>query len=294
MDIRTVVIANKITLFERLTRNGPEARLKALFDARAPIVTKIEASHRDTVRTRERVRQELEHSGIRVVEHRRGGRVADGRYDAVIVVGGDGTVLDVARGVRATPIIAVNSSPVASVGHFCCATGDDFATVIERIRSGDLGPTRLARLRLAVDGVVHPYPALNDVLFAAVLPAETARYILRVGGREEEQKSSGIWVSTAAGSTGAVLSAGGVVMDIDEGGFQYVVREPFYRWDEDRRYRLVQGIEHTGTLSITSRMINGGVYLDGQRTAARVGYACRVDLSPDGPPLNIVLKARRP
>jgi len=63
MDIRTVVIANKITLFERLTRNGPDARLKALFDARAPIVTKIEASHCATVGTRDRVRQELERAG---------------------------------------------------------------------------------------------------------------------------------------------------------------------------------------------------------------------------------------
>jgi hypothetical protein len=79
----------------------------------------------------------------------------------------------------------------------------------------------------------------------------------------------------------------------DDPGLQYVVREPFYRYDSGERYRLVQGIVRSGGVSFLSRMIRGGVCIDGQRTAARIGYACRVDLTPDAPPLRIVLPPGR-
>jgi NAD+ kinase len=293
MEINSVLIATKVTLYEHLARRGKDPRVEAMVAARPALWTRVEATHRETQTSREAVQRTLDRAGIRVHERRRWGGIPDCRYDAIVVVGGDGTVLDVARRVRSTPILAVNSSPTASVGHFCCAVAADFPEVLERVRSGAIEPSSLSRIRLTVDGMVHPHAALNDVLFAAEAPAETARYILSVGGEEEEQKSSGVWISTAAGSTGAVLSAGGVVMAPDDPGLQYVVREPFYRYDSGERYRLVQGIVRSGGVSFLSRMIRGGVYIDGQRTAARIGYACRVDLTPDAPPLRIVLPPGR-
>lgn len=287
--MKRVLLVVKTTLLEHLKR----LRWRMEKVAHPALIARVESTHRETLKSRDIVKKTLKEAGIEVHERRPGERIADGRYDVIIVVGGDGTVLDVARHVVSTPILAVNASPSTSVGHFCCAVAHDFSSVLESVRVGTLKATSLCRVRIAIDGVALRCYALNDVLFAAAMPAETARYIIMVEGEEEEQKSSGVWVSTPAGSTGAVLSAGGMVMSPDERGLQYVVREPFYRFDKDERYRLIKGIVRHGGVSFISRMIRGGVFVDGQREAARIGYGTRVDLTPDGPPISIFLPEKR-
>ena len=92
---------------------------------------------------------------------------------------------------------------------------------------------------------------LNEALFCHASPAATSRYMLRLlkgaaGTRaeqvvdEEEQKSSGLWVGPAAGSTAAQRSAGGAVLPLTSQKIQFVVREPYV--GADARTRMTVGL----------------------------------------------------
>ena len=72
-----------------------------------------------------------------------------------------------------------------------------------------------------------PELALNEFYVAAAIPYHTARYYFSVDGKKERQKSSGILVSTAAGSNAWVKSAGGRILPLNSDKFQYLIREPY-------------------------------------------------------------------
>jgi len=288
MKIRDVLLISKVTLFELAEARRRDPCLVRMLRERDPAVAAIESSHLETVYARGVVRELLEAEGIRIHEARRLGRIPNGRYDLVVAVGGDGTVLDIARFVDATPILAVNSSPSTSYGYFSCVTADALEPMLARILDDGIAPVELTRISGEVDGRRHPHAALNDVLFCNQAPAATSRYVLGIGDDEEAQKSSGVWVATAAGSTGAIRSAGGAVVDMRERWLQYWVREPFMGASA-HRYQLLTG--HLGPTGIRfhSQMIQGMVFLDGRRNGIAIGYGCDVTLRPDAPPLRLFL-----
>lgn len=290
MKISRVLLATKITLYERAILDKPDPRMTAMLSAGDPFVTPLYASHEEHVATVQLVARVLASHGIEVTTTRKPRRPAKGRFDMVIAVGGDGTVLDHARTIDGIPLLAINSSPSTSVGYFSACTSNGFESVLEDILADRFLPIDMTRIRLKVDGREHPDPALNDILIANRIPAETSRYIIfsDFADEGEKQKSSGIWVSTAAGSTGAVLSAGGDVMDLSDRRLQYVVREPFGLEPRESCYCHVRGMVEEG-VRLVSRMLDGGVYLDGRRQAVPVGYGGVVEITPSAPPLHLFL-----
>ena len=119
------------------------------------------------------------------------------RYDLVVTVGGDGTLLSTAPNLHRTPALAVNSAPKSSVGFFAAASIKDVRAWLERISRGAEKPNALHRLRVTANGKVVGHPALNDALVAHPSPVMTTRMFIKPPGEKgEEQKSSGIWIST--------------------------------------------------------------------------------------------------
>lgn len=153
-------------------------------------------------------------------------------YDLVITVGGDGTFLWASKFVGPdVPMLGVNSAPNSSVGFFTATTAEGFRDTFALFLDNNLSNTKLSRLKLEVNGDLVQDRILNDVLFAAAHPAALTKYIFRKtrDGHEilgEMHRCSGIWVSTAAGSTGANLSAGGFPLPLGDTRGQFVVREP--------------------------------------------------------------------
>lgn len=182
--------------------------------------------------------------------------------DVVVVVGGDGTVLDVSHNVSVTPMIAINSDPERSVGIFCACPADQAREAAHRVRVGNAIPTTLPRMRITLNGEDFIYPALNDVLVANAHPAMMSRYVLTAGATSERHASSGMWISTPAGSTGGIRSAGGTVLPISGRMLQYLVREPFN--PRGTGYRLARGVRHLYEgLRVQSLMTGGRIYIDG-------------------------------
>jgi NAD+ kinase len=108
---------------------------------------------------------------------------------------------------------------------------------------------------------------LNEALFCHASPAATSRYILRVedpddGVVEEEQRSSGLWVGPAAGSTAAQKSAGGRVLPLLSRKVQVVVREPYTAIGKTIRYRRGL-VGKDGRVTLISKMREAKLFLDG-------------------------------
>lgn len=213
------------------------------------------------VRTLDALYQRLQHLGLpfRAIPIEQLGPIQD--VDLVITVGGDGTVLATSHFVTTQPILGVKSFGQTSVGHFCAATRASLDLTLQRIQAGDLQPKRLNRLRATMNE--HPLEELilNECLFAHGSPAAISDYRLTVGRRSEVQRSSGVWVGTAAGSTAAMLGAGGRALPLESDELQYVVREPY---TPRAAYRLRSGVlPARHTIRIESLTPHGTLSIDG-------------------------------
>jgi NAD+ kinase len=213
----------------------------------------------------------------------RGTLAARRRYDLVIALGGDGTFFAAARYLKDTPIFGINSDPAHSLGLWTCSDRSNFREPLELALAGKLRGTLIHRLGIAINGRPVREEAFNDVLIAHKNPAAMTRYRLSVGAAREQQRSSGLWISTAAGSTAGIRSAGGRRMPISSKRLQYLVREP-YTWPQ-RKIRLSRG--YVDRLGLQTLTVGLGLWIDGSRVRYDLELGDRVVLQP-GPPLRVL------
>ncbi len=207
------------------------------------------------------------------------------RYDLIVVVGGDGTFFAASHHVRETPMLGINSDPATSLALFSCCERRDFREKLDSAIEGTLTGTKLNRMEIAINGKALPTLAFNDTLFCHRVPAAMSRYEIRVDGRVEAQKSSGVWISTAAGSTGGIRAAGGRRMPIDSSELQFVVREP-YTWPNPR-YRLEKGFAQR-QIEFAANMTEAAIWLDGSRTRVDLDLGDRVTFASGAAPLTVL------
>lgn len=212
----------------------------------------------------------------------RGQKVNYRGYDLVITVGGDGTLLEAARNLRNQTLLGVNSSPAFSVGRLCAAHAENFEIVFQKILNGVTRPVEVRRLSLKMSGMRRPVEALNDVLICHENPGAMSRYYLKIGSKVEEQRSSGIWMATAAGSSGAIHSAGGKILPLESRAWQYLPRELYAGFNA--RYLFKGGtLNSRQSLEVTSLMRRGMIYVDGAhvRFSLPYGKTVKILLSPN-------------
>ena len=186
-----------------------------------------------------------------------------------ISVGGDGTFIHSSHSIFDVNIIGINSAPKSSVGHYCKYTLKEnnlvsFSKKLEKLFAGKAQPKLLPRLQLTIDDQALAIPILNDLLIVDKNPSITSRYTLRFKNIESRQKSSGIWIATHSGSTGAYNSAKGKAFEpMNAKGlkqFGFVVREAYGDIVFKERTGL---LNEKDTFFVTSEMLNGSVILDG-------------------------------
>lgn len=253
----------------------------------------MKQAHENNTRAIDEVKRVLEKRGVRF---RATGRAelltprahANGEPDLVVSIGGDGTFLEASHQVKRGLIIGVNSSPDHSVGFFCAGTRQTFAKKLDAALRGLLPVTRMARLAVKIEGEALPLLALNDVLITHQNPGATSRYVLRAAGREEIQRSSGVWIATAAGSTAGIRAAGGHLLPIRTDRIQYAVRE-MYTPPGERRPRLIRGtIAGRDGVRVVSRMADGALFVDGPRHRWPLQIGTRVSVKVAPLPLRIL------
>lgn len=249
-------------------------------------------AHENNARCIEEVKRVLEESGVRFrtssrtdlhPEHK-----TNGVPDLVISVGGDGTFLEASHQVSRGLIMGVNSSPDHSVGFFCAATRETFEKQLRRALRGKLPITPMARLQVDIEGERVPHLALNDVLLTHQNPGATSRYVLKIGAVEEIQRSSGVWIATAAGSTAGIRTAGGALLPIRTDRIQYAVRE-MYTPPGERKPKLLRGaVPGRPGIRIVSRMADGALFVDGPRHRYPLQIGTRVSVKASSLPLRVL------
>jgi NAD+ kinase len=210
----------------------------------------------------------------------RGQKLNYNHFDFIITVGGDGTFLEASRHIKDQMILGVNSDPSWSVGRFCVVNSKNFETILDLILKEKAKVKLFQRMELSFNNKQHIWNVLNDCLFCHTNPAAMSRYRLTFGRIKEDQRSSGVWVATAAGSTGAIHSAGASVLNPNSNNFQYKPRE-LYKGLKTA-YRLKGGLVRPGqSLRITSLIREGIVYIDGSHvsTPFTFGETAKLTLS---------------
>jgi hypothetical protein len=190
----------------------------------------------------------------------------------VVVVGQDGLVANTAKYVGELPIVAVNPDPRRIDGILLPFQAEQARRAVGRVLENRYRSraVTLAEVNLN-DG--QRLLAFND-FFVGAASHVSARYTIEVAGHVEPQSSSGVLVSTGAGSTGWLSSvfnmASGVAallghpsegrlrLDWEDRRLVWAVREPFV--SKSSQAGLVAGLLEEGhDLVVESLMPAGGV-----------------------------------
>ncbi|XP_031266084.1 probable NADH kinase isoform X1 [Pistacia vera] len=166
--------------------------------------------------------------------------------------------------------------------------------VIDKILDGQLVPSILSRISVCVNSEQLPTFALNDILVAHPCPATVSRFSFKIKkdglpcSPLVNCRSSGLRVSTAAGSTAAMLSAGGFIMPTLSQDLQYMVREPI---SPPAAYsNLMHGlVKSDESMEATWFSKEGFIYIDGSHIFHSIQNGDTIELSSKAPGLKVFL-----
>lgn len=133
--------------------------------------------------------------------------------DLVLVLGGDGTLLSVAREApSSTAVLGIN---VGVLGFLAGLRREEALARLDEVLAGGFREDRRRRLEVTVpEGRSRrSYQALNDAVLNKEAIARISTFSITIGGRPiSEFRADGVIVSTPTGSTAYNLSAGGPIL----------------------------------------------------------------------------------
>lgn len=144
-------------------------------------------------------------------------------YDLVLVLGGDGTLIQASHCIENELILGINSDSKTSEGGLM-NLDENTMEVLPRLLLEKYEVNNVERASVYINGKLVKEQALNEVYFGASNQFYTSRYDLILGDKKETQRSSGVLIVTATGSTAWYKSAGGKPF---ASGMKFLVREPF-------------------------------------------------------------------
>ena len=182
--------------------------------------------------------------------------------DLVIAVGGDGTFLRAALFIRKQALLGVNADVKNKEGFFMKADKRDFERKLIKIMGNKAEIREFPRLEAYINNKKIETFALNEFFIGARKSYHAAKYIIRINGKKERQKSSGILVTTPTGSYAWAKSCCGKTLPLDSKNYQFVVREP-YEGKVFKNYRLKYGLLNKNQkIKINSEMLDGILIAD--------------------------------
>jgi NAD kinase len=270
---KIVVVTRKTRLEGLIERFNSRAQAKFYLDHSGGDYSDYEREDSTYRRAVDTVRRSLDLGlKVQVVERSLVPTMLFAATDVIVPVGQDGLVANTAKYVGEQPIVAVNPDPERFDGILLRYSPAQTRAALIALLEGKAGERRVTLAEAALeDG--QQLLAFND-LFIGARTHVSARYKIGVGSRAEAQSSSGVIVSTGAGSTGwlsSVFAMAGAVakftggqagralrLDWEDPRLVFVVREPYV--SRHSRAGTAAGlIEADGELVLESQMPSGGV-----------------------------------
>lgn len=283
---KIVIVTRKTMLEELIERHGTRDQAAFLLKHRGQSIADIQDAHDRYTHALTTLKSVIP-SSIRhqVIERQFLPNFLFGPDDLVVTLGQDGLVVNAAKYLKQQPIIPFNPDPSRIDGVLLPFTMQHAREVVHSAVADKLYRKDVTMARASLDDG-QTLDAVND-LFIGIQSHASARYQLRFRSVEEEHSSSGIIISTGAGSTGwfrsIVTGAYGVAsgfiehkkltdfrnnyrFNIDAEELRFSVREPFI--SQTSSARLIFGrIMEKDTLEIISRMPQRGIiFSDGMES----------------------------
>ncbi|MBW1879666.1 MAG: NAD(+)/NADH kinase [Deltaproteobacteria bacterium] len=302
MRPRVVLVTRKTPLEVLLERRGTHDQARFHLRSRGQDIADYEAAHTQFEAAFAQVVQQIAADQRRVRVNRDDlDRFLFAPDDVVVVVGQDGLVPNVAKYLSGQLVIGVNSNPDRFDGVLCPHRPEEAGALLEWVEER----TDLYRVQERVMGLVEREDgqrmlALNE-FYLGHRSHQSSKYVLRVGGKEERQSSSGVLCSTGTGATGwarSVTEQRGieeVLPSPEQAALAWFVREPFPSvWTgTDLDFGILQEGE---PLTIDSLMGDDGViFADGiesDRVEFLDGHRATISVAPTR--LNLIVRSAVP
>ncbi|WP_366033123.1 NAD(+)/NADH kinase [Clostridium sp.] len=132
--------------------------------------------------------------------------------DLIIVLGGDGTILSVARGINGkldVPILGIN---IGNLGFLSSVEFSDIDKALKKLKDGNYTSEKrmLLTCDFSLEKVINESLALNDIVIARGSLSRMIRFDIYIDGkRYYNYKGDGLIIATPTGSTAYSFSAGG-------------------------------------------------------------------------------------
>lgn len=286
---RAVVVTRASELELLVARHGTLAQARFYLDRRGRDHAALERRHAHREAALEGVSRAIPVSWRRVrIDRADLARFVFEPEDLVVAVGQDGLVANAAKYLRGQLVLGVNPDPASYDGVLVRHRPDRARRLLAAMAAGRvLVEERVLAAASLDDG--QRLLALNEI-FAGHRSHQSARYVLRQGGKEERQSSSGVLVTTGTGATGWARSVNGerrrplALPAPADPALAFLVREPFPS--------VSTGTSLDGgplgadePLELVSEMDDGGVlFADGiedDRIEFPFGARARFDVAPD-------------
>ena len=131
------------------------------------------------------------------------------KYDLLISLGGDGTLLNIAKKYLDTPIMGINTG---NLGYLTVSNKDNLHDLVKKIKNNEIEIEE----RLLIEGILNNEKiiALNDIVISRGNYAKMIDTKLYIDGKYvDSYRGDGLIISTPTGSTAYSLSAGGPIVE---------------------------------------------------------------------------------
>ncbi len=274
-----LIVRDKTRLERLIERYNTKMQARFYIESTGGNFNLFEIEHDLFYRCLEKIEQDLSFAiKYKIVEREFLPSYIFSKNQLIIVIGQDGLVANTAKYVGNQPIIAVNPAPQQYNGTLLPFESKTFLYGMEKTLEQKALFKEVTMARATTnDG--QSLTAFND-LFIGAATHVSARYKVRYQNREEFQSSSGILVSTGAGSTGWLSSVFNMQQALNHMSgtnrawqrksfawnadfLQYVVREPYL--SHSTGIDLISGmVNHQNPLVVESLMPeNGVIFSDG-------------------------------
>jgi NAD kinase len=237
---KIVIVTKKTWLEELIIRFNTKAQAKFYIEHSGGNFEIYENAHKQYYASLEKLKKSVpQELKFQIIEKDFLPNFLFGRNDLIVTIGQDGLVINTAKYLDNQLIFAINPDPERIDGILNPFFVDDFKDWIKKIREDEFNFIRVT-IAVAELNTQQRLFGVNDI-FIGHRSHGSARYTITHGGWSEKQSSSGIIVSTGAGSTGwfRAIVTGAICITNEFKKYNVMVSKPTedeYRFPWDAGY----------------------------------------------------------